>query len=773
MQNSLRTRLIIYFIGLAIIPLVIVGFVLAYRVFNSQATQALAVQNQVAQRVAGEVENFIRERENELTFLADLRGLPRLSTEEQRSLLSALLSAQSIYDDLILLDAQGQEQIYLSRLSVISSTTLANRTGAPEFEVPKETGDTYFSSVSFEQRTGEPNMLISVPLIDLQTGNLVGVLVANLRFKPIWDLMADTEVVGNGTVYMLDAVGRVIAHPNPSIVLQEAKMTLPETDQFTIGLDGTEVALAYVPISLNGQTFEVVTEQPRSEALALAQSSALITTAAVLIASILSGILGVWAASQITQPINQLATTAQIISDGDLSQKAIVSTNDEIGALAIAFNDMAEQLSDSIQNLEQRVADQTRSLRLAGRVSRQLTTVLDLNTLLPQLVEDTQAAFNLYFVSVFLYQPKTEYLELVVGTGEAGQKIKDERIGYHIQARPSLVAKAGREKQNVVINDVSKESAHAKNPHLPDTKSEAVLPMMVSDQLIGILGLQSTVLNRFGSDDMAIFTTLAEQIAIAVRNAQLYEKQIELAEELRQADQTKTQFLASMSHELRTPLNGIMNFTEMVALGMMGEVNEEQKNLLDQSLNSSKHLLDLINDVLDITKIQAGKLNLFVEGNVNLYDEINSVISLVKPMVRKEHVTIVEDIDDNLPLISGDKRRIRQILLNLASNAAKFTDEGTITISAKNQGDHLLFAVIDTGKGIPEAMLSVIFEPFIQTVDGIKHTQGTGLGLPITKSLVEAHGGRLWVESEPDDGSAFYVSLPIQTQTKNSLTISG
>ena len=767
MQHSLRTRLLIYFISLAIIPLVIVGAVLAYLAFTTQATQALAAQSQVAQRVAGEVESFIRQRENELLFLTDLRGLPQLTLEEQRSLLSALLVSQSNYEDLILLDAQGQEQLYLSRLSVASAENLANRAGTLEFETPKETGQTYFSSVEFVERTGEPNMVISVPLFDLQTGDFVGVVVATLRFKPIWDLMAATEMIGSGIVYMVDADNRVIAHPNPTIVLQETKTILPAEDQFTTGLDSTEVALAYAPISLNGQTFEVVAEQQSSEALALAQSSALITTVAIVVAVIVSGLLGVAAASQITRPINQLANTAQTISTGDLSRKAIVYTKDEIGALAVAFNNMSEQLSDSIQNLESRVTARTRDLHLAGQVARQITTVLDLDDLLPQFVEQTKDAFDLYFVSVFLYQSETERLVMAAGTGEAGRQMLASSLRFHLNTRPSLVAKAGRERHNVIVDDVNREESHAKNPYLPQTQSEAVLPMVIGDQLIGVLGLQSEHINRFKLDDMAIFTTLAEQIAIAVRNAQLYEAQIEFTQELRQADQMKSQFLASMSHELRTPLNAIMNFTEMVAMGMMGPVNEDQEDLLGQSLSSSKHLLNLINDVLDISKIQAGKLNLFVEDNVDLSVELNTAVGMVEAMLRDKPVQLVQDIDNDLPLLTGDKRRIRQIVLNLLSNAAKFTDEGTITLSVKNRGDHVQLAVIDCGPGISPEMQEIIFEPFMQTPDGVKHAEGTGLGLPITKSLVEAHGGQLWLESELGEGAAFYVTLPIQMNRNN------
>lgn len=420
-----------------------------------------------------------------------------------------------------------------------------------------------------------------------------------------------------------------------------------------------------------------------------------------------------------------------------------------------------EALKQSEAELEKRVAARTRDLKLASDVARQLTTVLDLNDLLPKLVAQTKSAFNLHFVSIFLYKPDTKSLYLAAGTGEAGRKMKEEGIGFNLEARPSLVAQAARNHQSIVINNVALAEAHAKNPYLPDTNSEAVFPMFVGDELIGVIGIQSEILERFSPDDVEIFNTLAEQIAIAVKNAQLFESQKELTQELIKADQIKSQFLASMSHELRTPLNAIINFTEMVSLGMMGPVNDDQVGLLNQTLDSSQHLLHLINDVLDISKIQAGQLALFIEDNVNLQTELKSAISMVEPLLNNKPVQLVQDIDENLPLFSADKRRIRQIILNLMTNAAKFTDEGSITLSVKNQTDHVLLVVADTGPGIPGEMQKIIFEPFSQAEDGLKHAEGTGLGLPITRSLVMAHGGQIWLESQPGDGAAFYVTLPI------------
>ncbi|MCA9970741.1 MAG: hypothetical protein KC425_11030 [Anaerolineales bacterium] len=229
-----------------------------------------------------------------------------------------------------------------------------------------------------------------------------------------------------------------------------------------------------------------------------------------------------------------------------------------------------------------------------------------------------------------------------------------------------------------------------------------------------------------------------------------------------EANQVKSQFLASMSHELRTPLNAILNFTEMTALGMLGDVNERQKDVLLKSLESGRYLLALINDVLDITKIQSGTLSLFIEEDVNLQQELEKVVTTAETLLQDKPVRFIREIDADLPPLTCDRRRVRQILLNLLSNAIKFTEEGSITLSARYVNGGLDFAVRDTGPGISAAQQAIIFEPFIQTDAGIKHAGGTGLGLPISRRLAEAHGGQLWVESAPGEGATFYVTLPLR-----------
>jgi len=234
--------------------------------------------------------------------------------------------------------------------------------------------------------------------------------------------------------------------------------------------------------------------------------------------------------------------------------------------------------------------------------------------------------------------------------------------------------------------------------------------------------------------------------------------------EAERANKIKSQFLANMSHELRTPLNAILNFTQFVSNGMFGEVNAKQVEMLEIVVDNGRHLLALINDILDISKIEAGALELFIEDDIDVLHEIEDAIRAGEATIRERDVDIeiIKEFEPNLPHVTGDRRRIRQIMLNLITNACKFTDEGSVTVTAKLDGDkHLLLSVKDTGMGIPEHDFNKIFENFRQADAGKKHGGGTGLGLPISRKLVEAHGGKMWLESVVGKGTTFYVRLPL------------
>jgi signal transduction histidine kinase len=254
------------------------------------------------------------------------------------------------------------------------------------------------------------------------------------------------------------------------------------------------------------------------------------------------------------------------------------------------------------------------------------------------------------------------------------------------------------------------------------------------------------------------FNEMAEAIQQRETNLQAARAQAE------RADQAKSAFLASMSHELRTPLNAVINFTHFVIDGDTGPVNEQQTELLTQVVNSGKHLLNLINDVLDMSKIEAGSLVLFIEDNIDLNALLHNAVSTGRSLLANKPVRLHIDIEDNLPLVRADRQRILQILLNIVSNACKFTEEGEIRVTALQANKEIVISIADTGPGIAPEDKAMVFEAFKQTTTGLRQGGGTGLGMPIARSLAEAHGGRLWLESEFGKGATFYIALPIKSE---------
>ena len=427
------------------------------------------------------------------------------------------------------------------------------------------------------------------------------------------------------------------------------------------------------------------------------------------------------------------------------------------------LEDMNDQLRESEASLERRVKERTRDLTVASDVSRRTTTVLDMKTLLPQLTRLTQQGFDLYGVSIYLYDTDSGVLRRAADATVSGVSHGGTDDLIRLDDPDGVIPLAARSRDAVVINDTAQTDRFRIDPALPDTRAEMVVPLLVGRNLIGVLDLQSDHVNRFSTEDQYILTTLGEQMAIAVRNAQLFQEAEIARREAEIANETKSRFLANMSHELRTPLNAILNFSAFVADGVLGPINEEQSEVLNESIASGKHLLSLINDVLDITKIEAGMMELFIE-EVDLNMVISSAVSVAKGLAKEKPVRLITAIEENLPSTYGDKRRLRQVFLNLISNAAKFTAAGEIEITAQRWESGIEVRVRDTGIGIPVEEHHKVFESFKQARHDLAGVTGTGLGMPITKYFVDMHGGQIWFESQPGEGTTFYVRLPHLTQ---------
>jgi hypothetical protein len=266
MQNSIRTRLNLIFVGLAVIPLLVVGSVLAKRSFDAQAQQALVLQSEVARRVAAEVNAFIQGIVSDLEVVTEVQGVQKLDRAQQTQLLADLQAHGGIYDGVALLDETGREQIRLSRLRVMSEADLRDRSSEDLFRVPQQTGQVYYSSVEFDQ-AGEPLMTIAMPLSNLRTGTIDGVLLIDARIKKIWELIRDIRLNEGESVYIVDDTGRVIAHRNPSVVLRGTTFEVPDQAGIQAGLDSSQVVLAVDQFALGDHEFAIVAERNLTDAL--------------------------------------------------------------------------------------------------------------------------------------------------------------------------------------------------------------------------------------------------------------------------------------------------------------------------------------------------------------------------------------------------------------------------------------------------------------------------------------------------------------------------
>jgi PAS domain S-box-containing protein len=400
-------------------------------------------------------------------------------------------------------------------------------------------------------------------------------------------------------------------------------------------------------------------------------------------------------------------------------------------------------------------------LRTAANISRQLTAILDPDQLLSKVVTLLQARFKLYQVHVYLMNKATQELIIQIGSGDAGQTLREQGHRISLDSSHSLVARAARHQETVVMSDSQVTLGFIPNPLLPDTRAEVAIPLVVQGKVIGVLDLLEDKPRHFTQSDLDAFNTLAGQIAIALENARLFEESLRTAERLRELDRLKSEFLANMSHELRTPLNSIIGYADMILNDMAGDVSEEVKRDVQAIHNNGQHLLHIITDILNMAKLESGRLKLNIDEVPieMLFDQLKTNNA---SLVAKKPVDLVVEIEQGLPWVEADPVRLYQVLNNLVANAIKFTDEGYIRLKAFSDNGRLCLEVKDTGIGIPEAYLDKIFDKFSQVdSSNTRRVEGTGLGLAIARHLVEMHGGEIGVRSQVGRGTTFMVSLPL------------
>jgi signal transduction histidine kinase len=778
-RRDARARLFRKYVGLfvAVVCLALFANGVFEIWFSYQEHKAalIRIQREQAEAAAAKIGQFVKEIEGQLGWTVQLPW--SASTLEQRRFDALRLLRQvPAITELSQLDSTGKEQLRVSRLAMDVVGSGLDLSKEPKF-AETVARKVYYGPVYF-RRESEPYMTLAVA----GTRRDAGVSVAEVNLKLIWDVISQIKVGQRGHAYVVGSGGRLIAHPDISLVLRNTDLSrLPQVQAASNSAEGDELQEARDTQGRKVLTAHarvaplrwlVFVELPVEEAYAPLYES--IKRSGVLLfgALCLAALAGMLLARKMVVPIQALRAGAERIGRGELNQRISVKTGDELEALADQFNDMAGKLEESYAGLERKVEERTQELarsvqelQALGEVSHAVNSTLDLQTVLSTIVAKAVqlSATDAGAIYVFSKQRQRFRLRATYGMSEELiNAIAQQPLGLS----ESYIGGATQRRAPLQVADLANEPPSAMRDLVLQAgyRGLLVVPLLRSDRIVGALVVRRREPGAFPKPVVDLLQTFAAQSVLAIQNARLFSEIEEKSREIEVASKHKSQFLANMSHELRTPMNSVLGFTEMLADGLYGPLPERAMKALERVQANGKHLLGLINDVLDLSKIEAGQLTLAVE-DYSLGQVVQTVKSNAESLAKAKGIDLTAEVQDGVPTGRGDERRLTQVLLNLVGNAIKFTDRGSVEICARVVGDSFEIAVKDTGPGIAPEDQHKIFEEF-QQVDSSSTRQkgGTGLGLAISKRIVEMHGGRLEVESVVGEGSTFRMVIPVQTK---------
>jgi signal transduction histidine kinase len=443
-------------------------------------------------------------------------------------------------------------------------------------------------------------------------------------------------------------------------------------------------------------------------------------------------------------------------------QIALLKTFADQAVIAIENVRLFKELQERTRELTESVEE----LKALGEVGQAVSSSLDLETVLETIVARAVDLSGTDCGVIYEYDEIAQEFNLRATHHMESEAVEGLRAA-RIRMGEGATGQAAISRAPVQIPDTFDErerSASRVRPLLNRLgyRSLLTVPLLREQQILGGLTVWRRQAGEFDPEVINLLQTFATQSALAIHNARLFREIGDKSREIEAANQHKSEFLANVSHELRTPLNAIIGFSEVLLEKFFGELNEKQNEYVDDILSSGRHLLSLINDILDLSKIEAGRMELEVT-TFHLPDAIENALLLIRERASRHGIKLDRVIDERLGDFSGDERKVKQVLVNLLSNAVKFTPEGgRITVEARLGDSAAIVSVVDTGIGIAKEDQEAIFEEFRQASGNYAHKrEGTGLGLTLTRRFVEMHGGKIWVESEVGKGSTFTFTLPI------------
>jgi signal transduction histidine kinase/CheY-like chemotaxis protein len=777
----LRGRLILKYVALffavVLVALLTSGALQVWFYYQEHKASLVRIQREQAEAAAAKIGQFIKEIESQVGWTTQLPWSAGTLNQRRFDGLRLLRQVPAI-TELSQLDSQGREQLRVSRLAMDVVGSQTDFSKDPKFTeaVAKKV---YYGPVYF-RRESEPYMTLALA----GARRDAGVSVAEVNLKLIWDVVSQIKVGQRGHAYVVDAQGRLIAHPDISLVLRNTDLSRltqvqaarsntagapHEYVQEATDIQGRNVLTAYAPVAPLG--WLVFVELPFEEAYAPLRTSIERLGLLLLSGLLLASFGGLFLARRMVGPIQALRAGAARIGSGDLGQRIAVKTGDELEALADQFNDMAGKLQESYADLEHKVEVRTHELaksvgelRALGDVSQAVNSTLDLESVLNTIVAKAVQLSGTDAGAIYVSDEAQKELRLRATHGMSETMIAaitQRGVGFD----EATVAQAMAQRAPVQVADLREVPVSPVTEIVLGAGYRALLvvPLLSPDGIVGMLVVRRREPGAFPQSTVDLLQTFAAQSVVAIENARLYSEVEEKRQQLAIASQHKSQFLANMSHELRTPLNAIIGYSELLQEELKEAGQARFTTDLRKIEQSGRHLLGLINDILDLSKIEAGRMDLFLE-DVDIAPLLQEVRAIITPLAEKNGNVLEVQMAENLSSMRTDRTKLKQSLLNVLSNASKFTHKGRLTLVAERfEADRPMvrFAISDTGIGMTEEQLGRLFEAFSQAdVSTTKKYGGTGLGLAITRHFCRLLGGDIEVASRPGEGSTFTITLP-------------